>query len=300
MRQMILMLSVLSLSVLSIASAACSVDLRGEGIVLREEKRFVINGPADVSLRTFDGSIQLKSWDRNEVLVEMERRGPDEQSAKSLVVNTSQEGNRIVVDVPAPPDRREGIHIGSSRSPSISLVVTAPRMVTVDARTGDGSITADDLAGTVTLNSGDGSIRTRRIEGNLRARTGDGSIAITDAAGRVEADSGDGSIELGGRFDAIDVRTGDGSVRLDVVDGSVLKGDWSVSTGDGSITVRLPRNLDADLDAHTGDGGVHADGVPGNVEKTDNDDPGSLKAQIGKGGRTLRLRSGDGSINISR
>lgn len=300
MRQMIPMLSVLSLFVLSIASAACSVDLRGEGIVLREEKRFVVNGPADVSLRTFDGSIQLKSWDRNEVLVEMERRGPDEQTAKAVVVNTSQEGNRIVVDVPAPPDRRDGIHIGSSRSPSISLVVTAPRTVTVDARTGDGSITADDLAGTVTLNSGDGSIRTRRIEGNLRARTGDGSIAITDAAGRVEADSGDGSIELGGRFDAIDVRTGDGSVRLDVVDGSVMKGDWSVSTGDGSITVRLPRNLDADLDAHTGDGGVHADGIPGNVEKTDNDDPGSLKAQIGKGGRTLRLRSGDGSINISR
>ena len=81
MRQMIPVLSVLSLSVLSIAGAACSVDLRGEGIVLREEKRFTVNGPADVSLRTFDGSIQLKSWDRNEVLVEMERRGPDEPSA---------------------------------------------------------------------------------------------------------------------------------------------------------------------------------------------------------------------------
>jgi Putative adhesin len=300
MRQ-ISILSVFSLSALSIVGGACSVDLRGEGIVLREEKRFMVNGPVDLSLRTFDGSIQLKSWDRNEVLVEMERRGPDEQSAKALVVNSSQEGNRVVVDVPAPPDRRDGIHIGSWQSPSVSLVVTAPRTVTVEARTGDGSITADDLVGTVTLNSGDGSIRTRGIEGNLRARTGDGSIAITDAAGRVEANSGDGSIELGGRFDAIDVRTGDGAVRLDVFDGSVLKSDWSISTGDGSITVRLPRNLDAALDAHTGDGGVRADGIPGNAEKTDdNDDRGSLRAQIGKGGRTLRLRSGDGSINISR
>ena len=32
-----------------------------------------------------------------------------------------------------------------------------------------------------------------------------------------------------------------------------------------------------------------------NREKRD-----SLRAQLGKGGRTLRLRSGDGSINISR
>ena len=85
---------------------------------------------------------------------------------------------------------------------------------------------------------------------------------MTDAAGRVEADSGDGSIELAGRFEALDVRTGDGAVRLDVLDGSALKTDWSVNTGDGSITLRLPANLDAELDAHTGDGGVHADGMP--------------------------------------
>ena len=97
----------------------------------------------------------------------------------------------------------------------------------------------------------------------------------------------------------------DGAVRLDVLDGSALKTDWSVNTGDGSISLRLPANLDADLDAHTGDGGVHADGLPAQAER-DNDNRenrekrDSLRAQLGKGGRTLRLRSGDGSINISR
>ena len=135
------------------------------------------------------------------------------------------------------------------------------------------------------------------------SRTGDGSISITDAAGRVEADSGDGSVELTGRFDAVDVRTGDGSVRLDVLDGSVLKTDWSVNTGDGSITLRLPRDLDAELDAHTGDGGVHADGLPVAAERDGSDARRTATPcarRIGKGGRTLRLRSGDGSINISR
>jgi hypothetical protein len=296
--------AVLGISVLSIGAAACSIDVRGEGIVTREERRFEVTGPADVSLRTFDGSIQMRSWDRNEVLVEIERRGPDEETAKALVVNTSQDGNRIVVDAPEPRDRRDGIHIGSWQSPSVSLIVTAPRKVSVDARTGDGSISADDLSGTVGLNSGDGSIRVRRVEGSLRARTGDGSISVADAVGRVEADSGDGSVELAGRFEAVDVRTGDGSVRLDVSDGSALKTDWTVNTGDGSITVRLPRNLDADLDAHTGDGGVHADGLPVAAERDDrtgnSGNRDSLRAQLGKGGRTLRLRSGDGSINISR
>lgn len=302
MKKMSPVLPVLAGAVLAMGSAACSIDVSGESIVSKEERRFSVSGPADVSLRTFDGSIQLKSWDRNEVLIEIERRGPDKQTAEALVVTTTQEGNRVVVDAPGPRDRDHVIHFGSWQSPSVSLIVTAPRKVSIEARTGDGSITADDLDGTIALHSGDGSIRTRRVEGTLRARTGDGSIAIADASGRVEADSGDGSIEIAGRLEGLDVRTGDGSVRLEAFDGSALKNDWSVNTGDGSITVRLPRNLDADLDAHTGDGGVHADGLTVTAERIDNSDENrdSLRGQLGKGGRTLRLRSGDGSINISR
>jgi hypothetical protein len=295
MRKMIHVLG----SVLALASAACSIDVRGEGIVSREEKRFTVTGALDLSLRTFDGSIQLKSWDRNEVLVEIERRGPDKQTAEALVVNATQEGNRVIVEAPGPREGENRIHIGSWQSPSVNLIVTAPRKLTAEVRTGDGSIEADNLTGTIALNTGDGSIQARRVEGNLRARTGDGSIGISDASGRVEADSGDGSIQLAGRFEALDVRTGDGSVRLDVTDGSVLKTDWSVNTGDGSITVRLPANIDAEIDGHTGDGGVHASGVDG-VTSRNEEDRGTLRGRVGKGGRTLRLRSGDGSIDISR
>ena len=301
MRKMIPVLtSAVSVSVLALASAACSIDVRGEGIVTREQKRFTVSGQPELNLRTFDGSVQLKSWDRNEVLVEIERRGQDAQTAEALVVNATQEGNRIIVEAPEPRDRRERIHIGSWQSPSVSLIVTAPRKLTAEVRTGDGWIEANDLTGDVALNSGDGSIRAGHIEGSLRARTGDGAIAVTDAVGRVEADSGDGSIELAGRFEALDVRTGDGSVRLDAYSGSALKTDWNVNTGDGSITLRLPANLDAELDAHTGDGGVRANGIDGVTSSRDDEDRGTLRGRIGKGGRTLRLRSGDGSISISR
>lgn len=287
-------------SVLALGTAACSIDVRGEGSVTREEKRFTISGEPQLSLRTFDGSIQVRSWDRNEVLVEIERRGPDMQAAEAIVVNATQDGNRIVVEAPEPRVRREVIHFGSWQSPSVNLIVTAPRRLTLEARTGDGSITADDLAGTVALNSGDGSIRATRIDGRVTAHTGDGSIQITEAAGRVEADSGDGSIELGGRFEGVDVRTGDGSVRVDVLDGSIMKSDWNIGTGDGTISLRVPGNIDAEIDAHSGDGRVHADGVSNAEKSGDDDDRGTLRGRFGKGGRVLRLRSGDGSIDISR
>ncbi len=100
MQKLTPVLVVLGISILSIGISACSIDVRGEGAVKREEKRFAVNGQADLSLRTFDGSIQLKSWGKDEVLVEIERRGPDEQSAEALVVNASQDGNRIAVTRP--------------------------------------------------------------------------------------------------------------------------------------------------------------------------------------------------------
>ena len=291
--------SVVGVSALAFGSVACSIDVSGQGIVAKEEKRFTVTGAPNLDLRTFDGSIQLKSWNRNEVLIEIERRGPDAKTAEALVVNATQDGDRIVVEAPGPKDRENRIHIGPWQSPSVSLIVTAPRKLTVELRTGDGSIQVDDLAGTLALNTGDGSIEARRIEGNLRARTGDGSIRIDGAAGSVEADSGDGSIEVSGRLERVDVRTGDGTVRLDAFNGSVLKTDWSVTTGDGSITVRLPGNLDAEIDGSTGDGRVHASGLEG-VTVENEEERGSLRGRIGKGGPTLRLRSGDGSIDVSR
>jgi hypothetical protein len=287
-------------SLLALGSAGCSIDVRANNVVTREEKRFTVSGDLDLNLRTFDGSIQVRSWDRNEVLVEIERRGPDKESTEALVVNTTQDGKRIVVDAPSPQERREGIHFGSWQSPSVNLIVTAPRRLTMEARTGDGSITAEDLVGTVALNTGDGSIRLARADGRLRARTGDGSIQITDAVGSVEAASGDGSIEVEGRFEAIEVRTGDGSVRVDVRDGSVMKTDWSIGTGDGAISLRVPGDLDAEVDAHSSDGRVRADGISQAERSRDDDDRGTLRGRLGKGGRVMRLRSGDGSIDISR
>jgi putative adhesin len=280
-----------------VGSTACTIDVRGDYAVVREEKRFTVSGEPDLHLRTFDGSIQLKSWDRNEVLVEIEKHGPDSDAAKALVVNTSQEGNRVTVDVPNPRGDGGGFHIG--QSPSVSLVVTAPRRMKLDARTGDGSVSADNIAGTLAIDTGDGSIRIRRVEGALKAHTGDGSIDIDDAVGRIEAQSGDGSITVGGRFELIDVRSGDGSVHVDAEEGSALKSDWSISTGDGSISVELPGNIDAELDAHSNDGRVRANGFSG-VSNRNEDDHGSARGTLGKGGRTLRVRSGDGSIAINR
>ena len=284
-----------------LASAACSVDVGGEQAVLNEEKRFPVQGKVDLTLSTSDGSIEVRSWDRNEVSVRIERRAATAQEAEALEVQTTQEGNRIVVDAPrrsrARTSTRDSFHIGVWRSPTVSFIVSLPRQVTLAAKTGDGSITAGDLAGAINLQTGDGSIRVDRVEGEVTAHTGDGSIDIVDARGRADLESGDGSIRITGRLDGLRTHSGDGSVHAEASDGSAMKTDWSLTTGDGSITLLLPASFDADVDAQSGDGAVRAEGIS-SVSTSGDGDRNASRGRLGKGGHTLRVRSGDGGIDI--
>jgi DUF4097 and DUF4098 domain-containing protein YvlB len=291
---------VLAFLVAGVGSVACSIDVRGNEVSTREEKRFTVSAePVDLRIQTFDGAITVRSWDQNEVLVEIERRGPDQSAAEALVVNQMQEGNRIVIDAPNPRNQRNVVSVGSWQSQSVNFTVTAPRRVTLEARTGDGLIEMHDLQGTIDMNSGDGRIIASNLAGQVKAHTGDGSIDIDHATGRVDADSGDGSIEIAGRLDELTVHTGDGPVRVNAADGSAMKNDWRITTGDGRIALRIPSGFNAAIDASTGDGSVRVEGIS-KAPRDGDEDRSRVVGQLGSGGPTLRLRSGDGSIEVSQ
>lgn len=285
--------------VIATGSIACSVDIRGNQETTREEKRFTVSAdaPVDLKVLTFDGAIVVKSWDQNEVLVEIERRAADQAAAAELVVNQTQNGNTIVLEAPRSGERNV-VSFGMGRS--VNFTVTAPRRMTLEARSGDGSIDVQNLQGTIDLNSGDGRIDASNVDGKLKVHTGDGSIHVDRAAGAVDADSGDGGIEIDGRLDELAVQTGDGSVRVGATDGSTMKTEWRITTGDGRIQVRLPREFNAAIDAQTGDGSVRVDGVDESPRSGSEPDRRRVVGQMGSGGATLRLRSGDGSIDVSR
>lgn len=281
----------------ALASTACVVNLDGQGVVVREEKRFPVSGDLDLTLATFDGSIRVRSWDRNEVLVEMEKRAQSQPEAEALDVQFTQDGNRIRVDARSPRVSREGFNIGRFSSPSVSLIVTVPQKLALHAETGDGSIAVERLSGKIELRSGDGSVRGEEIAGDLTVNTGDGSVSLVGASGRAVLDTGDGSIDARGRFDGLQLSSGDGSVSVEADQGSAMTEDWNVTTGDGSIVFRVPPGFNAEIDADSGDGTVRAEG--GALPTTrGEDDHESMRGRLGTGGRTVRLRSGDGSIRL--
>ena len=279
---------------LGLLSAGCTITVNSQSEIVREEKKFTVDGRADLRLTTFDGSIEIRSWDRPDVVVEIEKRGPTKESIEALQIVAEQKGSLIEIEVKRA--RSESFSIGLRRSASAKLIANVPRDTDIRARSGDGSIRADRLSGRIDLRTGDGSIRASDIAGNLTFDTGDGSITIEGAEGELVLDTGDGSVNVSGKLGAIKLHTGDGSITYRAERGSAMTGPWEITTGDGGVTLYLPPDFSADLDAHTGDGTIRNDlnveGEGGERQRR------TLRGKIGSGGPVLRVRTGDGAIRF--
>ena len=295
----------------STVMAACEVNLNTEGLSARETKTFKVAGLPEIDLDTFDGAIEIHSWDKAEVEVEIEKRAMEQSLIDQIKVEATQQGDKIVLKVTG-PSRTDfgGLTIGVHISPTARLRVVVPRASNIVARSGDGAIRAEALDGKIVLNTVDGSVTATRLSGDINVRSGDGSIRLDKITGRIDLETDDGSIGFEGKPSILHLKTGDGSVRAQIDVETVMTDNWDVTTGDGSITLTLPSAFNAELDAETSDGAVRsshpllAEGRDERRSGEGSDDRRErrrvLRAKMGDGGKSLKVRTGDGTIRIER
>lgn len=270
-----------------------------QGYIEREEKRFAAEGVVDLSLYTFDGSVEVRGWDRPEIVVEIEKRAEDKEAVDKITVLAEQTGKKVQIDV-RHSGRTTIVGIGSFTSPSARLIVNAPHKINLDVRTSDGSVVVERLEGKLELRTADGRIRATETSGELLAESGDGSLALEDVAGRVEARTDDGTISVSGIPGAVRARSGDGSIALRIRRGAVMTEDWMVATTDGAISAELPDDFNALIEAEPGSDSRArsdlelADAVGGTREQR------ALRGRLGTGGKRFVLRTGDGSIRLTQ
>jgi hypothetical protein len=247
------------LAVLALGGAGC-VSVDHDGQIERVEKRFTVEQTAELHLTTFDGSIEVRSWDRPEVLVQIDKRGPDKKSLETIDVIADQQGDVIQVEARHAKSHSSFVNLSFFVSPSAKLIASVPRNTNLVIRTDGGSVVLERVTGRAEIKTGDGSIHVTETSGELRAETDDGSLQLDDVAGKVEARTGDGSIRLTGLPTSLHARTGDGSIYLRIRNGASMTEDWVVATNDGSISVELPEGFAAQIDADPGsDGRVRND-----------------------------------------
>jgi hypothetical protein len=251
--------------------------------------QYAVKGKPELHVKTDDGAVRIETGTAGTVDARVTTEGwkiaPGE-----VTVTESQTGNRVDIEVKAPKG-----HFGSGHR-SIEVLLRVPKESDLVVATGDGSIKAQPVSGRLDLSTGDGSISADGLEGEIRLHSGDGSIRATGLSGRLNADTGDGSMTVRGRFDLLDLKTGDGSIEAAAEAGSKVESAWSLHSGDGSITLRVPEGLGAELDAQTGDGSVSV-GNPAMVKGSIREH--AVRGTLGPGGPPLKIYTGDGSIRLT-
>jgi len=291
--------------------AGCEVNLNTEGLSARETKTFQVAGLPEIDVDTFDGAIEIHSWDKAEVEIEIEKRAMEQSLIDEIKVEATQQGDKIVLKVTGPA-RRDfgGVTVGVHISPTARLRVVVPRASNLVARSGDGSIRAEAVDGKIVLNTADGSVTATRLTGDIQVRSGDGSIRLDKVTGKLDLETDDGSIGFEGKPSVLHLKTGDGSVRAQIDVDTVMAENWDITTGDGSVTLTLPSVFGAELDAETSDGVVRSSHPlldDSNEERRSGEDGDErrerrrvMRSKMGDGGKTLRVRTGDGTIRIER
>ena len=252
-------------------------------------KTYTISNRANVRIDTDDGSVNVSTGDTKQVEFRVDYQGYELH--KSLEIESNQNGDEVVLTARIP----HGWHFTMGMSRRLHIEVRMPKDADLQVRTGDGSIKANNVTGTIDLHSGDGALTVSALKGAIRLHTGDGSIDASDLDGKCDATSGDGRIRLAGRFDIVSARSGDGSVGVEALHGSKLDSGWSITSGDGSIDVAVPADLPANIEASSGDGHITTD-IPitmdGVMSKS------RVRGKMNGGGSTLTIHTGDGSIHL--
>ena len=277
-----------------IAALAVLAGSLGAGSSQAEEwtKSYTVSGRARVHVDTNDGSVRVTTGDSKQVEFRVSYNGYTLD--KNLNITSRQDGDQVEVSARI----RNGMSWGwGGAHRSLRIEVHMPRTADLNVDTGDGSVEAEAVNGSVDIHTGDGHIRVEGAKGDIRLRTGDGSIEGRDLDGRLEATSGDGHITLDGRFDALNIKTGDGSINARANPGSKLDNGWNVRTGDGSVDLSLPGDLQANIEASTNDGRISL-GIPVTVEGSFS--TSQIHGKMNGGGQPLTIHTGDGSIHLSK
>jgi hypothetical protein len=255
-------------------------------------KSYTISGRAHVRVGTNDGAVRVTTGDSKQIELRVIYDGYTLD--KNLSISSRQDGDQVELSARVHSSMNWG---WGNFHRTLRLEVHMPREADLNIETGDGSVEAQALTGNLNIHTGDGHIRVDGAKGDIRLRTGDGSIEGRDLDGRLEADTGDGHVTVEGRFDALNIKTGDGSINARASAGSKMGSGWTIHTGDGSVDMTLPGDLQANIEASTNDGRISL-GIPVTVEGTFS--TSKISGKMNGGGQQLTIHTGDGSIHLSK
>lgn len=256
-------------------------------------KTYSISNRASLSLETGDAQLQIRSCGHcQEIRISAASIG---RQLSDFRLEESQSGNHVQFLFKEKSHMGFSIHV-SGRERRATVSVEAPAELTLDAKTSDGNVELTGLRGELQLHSGDGHLDLNDLSGSLVLKSGDGHVRIANFNGNLDATVSDGGINVDGVFGGLNVRSSDGTVELTARQRSQPASPWNIKTSDGGVTIRLPKDLAADIDVHTSDGKIDSR-LPLTVDRYTGEHEG-LHGRMNGGGAPIIIKTNDGSVRI--
>jgi hypothetical protein len=158
---------------------------------------------------------------------------------------------------------------------SVDLTVRIPEGHSlVAARTGNGDVTATDVAGDAALGSGNGDVVAANVDGYVDLETANGDAEATGTTGLAGA------------------RSANGDVAVEVF---ALREAVSCSSGNGNVDVGVPADLSADVTLSVGNGDLMVEGV---TLENRSGDGNRITGRLNDGGPELFCEVGNGDVRL--
>lgn len=252
-------------------------------------KTYTVSGSPSLTIQTGDSSLDIQSCgDCKEIRVQV-------QSGRDLNdyrLEERQDGDHVSFSLKEKP------HLGAFKWGTMhgpKVTVETPAHLDLDAGSADGNMTARGLRGNLQVHAGDGSVTLEDVEGALHLRTSDGNVAVRQAKGTLDARASDGRMTIDGQFSAVQLHSSDGSVDLTLAQGSQLTAPSQIESSDGSVNLRVPHTLAADLELSTSDGHLDCT-LPLTMDHYDSSH--LVRGRLNGGGTPLAIHTSDGNVKI--
>jgi formylmethanofuran dehydrogenase subunit C len=261
------------------------------------ERSFEVKPDVRVEIELLSGEIELRAIDANELRVRADRE---------LEIDAATSGRRVSIRAPS------SVWRPWAGGASVDLEVELPRNSRITARTGNGKIEAEGVAGELVLHSANGEIEVEgappeayletmnaaiKFEGErseVVARTLNGEIELQGVTGAVEASTLSGRIKVeGDAIERAELRTMSGEIELDssLAEGARVE----AKTYSGQVRLRLPDDASARFDVQSFSGGIESDFSSQRFDVED--DPGGWRHGPGRR-RSFVIGEGDARISI--
>jgi DUF4097 and DUF4098 domain-containing protein YvlB len=203
-----------------------------------------------------NGAIRFTGWDRDSVAVtaKIQTQAETDDEARALARDI-----RIVISNGS--IRADGPGTGRRQSWSVSFEVSVPRRTDLTARTVNGPIAVDDVAGRMELTAVNGPVHLDGVGGDVHARTTNGPLVVTLSGAKW--------------------------------DGTGLDSE----TSNGPVELTIPANYSAHLETGTVNGPMNFDfpiTVQGRFSSR------NIETDLGGGGPTIRVVTTNGPLTVRR